>query len=419
MLTALEKRVSKTQQTFPLELPTGATEDVAVTWDIIDKSTAAYVKMVHEYDIAEVIKSMVVRNGLSRTFAVLPKPGNLDLDDAVVGFHDFYALLANKADADALRVASEPITRYILNGKHPRDDKAFAGWSRAFAMARKAKKTVLGVLSIDLPLALGDSKYKCGGTQHYVAFAFDTRIHRLYIFDSASKDPHADQSEVLFIMRFAFEALSKMPVAVEGLAYNNILQPGAGDRREENEFSYNNQNVFCHTWSMWFAVVFMNFYDSKRREDALAFIRSLSHRNQLLNLAMIKRFAGWLTVSLKEESRDTGFATRAYERAKEKGDNARTQEVLVMYALQRDKYVGLNYIYNYKNKSFVSVEHVCRLRHVKMDIDVLDGLEHVDIGAYIKESRRIRCPIGWQLYTPTRRCRKVPLNAAIINGVNH
>jgi len=406
-------------------------EEVHVSWPIIDKSTENYAKLLQDYDIAQIVNSFLRRYGKSKQFAVLPKPGNLDLSDKAVDFNGFYTLLEktkrkyakhdlSKASAEehaALEEAAGPIVDYFLTGKHPTADKQFQGWKAAYGRAISARKNILGIISIDLPLEYymrgsESPKYKCAGTQHYVGFAYDPRVNKLYIFDSASKNPNADHSEIVYLLKYSFEKLSKAGVpTVEGLVFRNVLQPGAGDKKEEDERSYNNQNVFCHTWSLWFTLVFMSFYECDSHKicvPALKFIRSLSHRNGLLNLAMIKRFAGWMTVFLRdeEESDDASkkFAVRAYNRAKEGGDVKRLQEVLGMYALAKDPYVGLNYVYCAGTGSYISVERLCLRRKVKMDVDILDSLDHLDINKYIEKSKEIRCPVDKVLNPETKRC---------------
>ena len=434
-LSSIEKQLSKPTLTYPISTPLDTAEEVNITWDIIDKSTENYAKLLQEYDIAEIVKSFLQRYGKSKQFAMLPKPGNLDLSDKVLNFNGFYTLLedtkqkypkhdlskASQEEHRALEDAAEPILNYFLTGKHPTATKQFLGWKQAFSRNSKTKN-ILGIISIDLPMAYhtpkhNTRKYKCSGTQHYVAFAYDPRVNKLYIFDSASKDPNADHSEVVYLLTYTFQRLSKStPPEVEGLVFRNVLQPGAGDKKEEDERSYNNQNVFCHTWSLWFTLVFMCFYECDAHQiclPALRFIRSLSHRNNLFNLAMIKRFAGWITMFLEEEDSTNDaaaskkFAVRAYHRAKEVQDDKRLQEVLSMYALAKDPYFGLFYIYNATNKQYISVDRLYLRRKVKMDIDILDTLEDLDIQNYTMKSKEIRCPVDKVLNTATKRCRKV------------
>lgn len=432
-LSLLERRLSKDELFIPVEIPylEGEMEQVKVNWDFIDKSTAAYSVLIQTYHLADILKSFASQFNKSKQISVFPVPGNLDISDKDVNFHDFYATLEivkdkyhrrslkriKQDDMEKLRTACKPVVQYMTKGKHPDKDKVFSGWSNAFSVSRRFKKNVmLGVFPFDLPQRKDkansvDYEYKASGTQHYVSFAYDAKLRKLFIFDSASKNPGKDYSEVYFILRFVWEELVGGDFEVEPLVFRNILQPGAGDKREENERSYNNQNVFCHTWSMWFCLVMICFYETEHQRRAIKFIRSLSHRDHLLNLAIIKRFAGFLTLMLDEEygKRDVTdkFAIRAYERAKEKNDDKRLQEVLRIYTMARDPYIGLNYIYCYKNNTIISVESMCLARKVKMDVDLLESIHNLDINAYIEKSKEVRCQTGYKLYEQTGRCRKI------------
>jgi hypothetical protein len=430
-ITYLEKRYSKDSLSFPIEIPIGETEQLNVSWNIIDQSSSNYATLLQDFDIAEIVKSFVKRYKKSSNIAVLPKPGNLDLKDKVVNFHNFYAELeelkrqydndlskASPSEIGILKGECEPIVEYILSGQHPNQSKQFSGWSSSFSRALKMKKNIiLGIISIDLPAYVSYKKYKCTGTQHYVAFAYDAQLNKLILFDSASKNPSIDHSEVLYILKFVFDKLLGKEFILDSMVFRNVLQPGAGDQKEEDPKSYNNQNVFCHTWSLWFSLIIICFYNTPQHDTAMKFIRSLSHRNPLLNLVMIKRFAGWICVYLdenKEEREETAakkFASKAYERAKERNDTKRLQETLEMYTLNLDPYVGLNYVYAYKNNKYVAIERVCISRKVKMDVDLLDQLDFIDINTYIEKSKQIRCPKGWALFEKTKRCRKI-INSA-------
>jgi hypothetical protein len=435
-VTYVEKVMSKAHMYEDIEIPGYAIdadeplhEQLEIDWDVIDTSTSKYAKLLQEYDISEVVKSFCQRYAKSKSFYILPKPGNLDLTDKEVGFKDFYATLdeikdtsksqnkLSRTQSTLLRTKCQPIISYLLSGNHSKEDKRFHGWKNAVNAAKKAKKDVImGILSVDLPYIVessqGEKQYKNSGTQHYVAFAYDLRLKCMYQFDSASKDVSKDLTELYYILKYVVDEMVGHDTSqIIALKYRNILQPGAGDKKEEDERSYNNQNVFCHTWSLWFCLVFVVFYNSSKHTDAMKFLRSLSHRNPVLNLAMIKRFAGWLTGFLQDEDEaqhtaKVRFPIRVYEKAKEKGDNVKVQSLLSQFAIRNNPYLGLNYIWNYKTKSVIKVETLCLRRKVKMDVDLLDTITKVNINAYIEKSKEIRCPIGYYLNKPTKRCRK-------------
>lgn len=269
-----------------------------------------------------------------------------------------------------------------------------------------------------IPVKTKPGKYTCVGTQHFVAFAFDMKRKELILFDSASRDPLKDETELTYMLRFTFEELFKDPKAVipasikvTSMTYRNVLQPGAGTKSEENERSYNNQNVFCHTWSLWFALVFICFYDTAKHDPAMKFLMTLSHRNPMLNLVMIKRFARWLIFFLEEDEKPVvEFPQIRFERSR---SHAAQQQIINHYIMASRPFIGLEYIFNYKTKRFIQVDRVCRRRKVKLDVDILDSLEKVNIFAFKAKSQEIQCPPGHILNTTTKRCRKQYRNAPI------
>jgi len=417
-LTVIEKKYSKPDLLIPVSITEEINESAPVSFNIIDKASSYYSKFLHEYDISEIIKSLAQRFGKNKQYCVLSKAGNLDLNDPLVGFHDFIVLLEQYKQTqkngalieDHLRIKATPIINYLLNGAHTNKEKVFPGWKRTFATSKKGLFS--GILSIDLPSYVDVNKYICGGSQHYIAFTFDKQNQTLYLFDSATKNLVKEDSEVFYILKFAFEALMKgkttTTIQVYPMIFQHILQPGAGDKHEEDEYSYNNQNVFCHTWSLWFLTLFICFYNPGHPEEGLQFISSLSHSSSLLNLAMIKRFALWLFNILNEEPIDTRkhFAVRAYQRAVEFKDIKRKNEVVSLYIEKTYPWVGLQYIYNYKNKEFISVEALCIDNKLKMDIHILDDLPTLRISDYLEIHAMKKCPRDKLLNMHTNRCVK-------------
>ena len=416
----LERIFSKPKYEFPIK------DNITwqLSWDIIDTSTANYAIKLQEYNIAEILKAFLGRFGKNKILQILPKPGNLDIKDVATGFHDYYALLEEikaknagkvpESRLEDLRAKCTPIVQYFITGKHPDKSKVFSGFRAAVQTARRYRKYVLlGTISIDMPIPVKTKpgKYTCVGTQHFVAFAFDMKRKELILFDSASRDPLKDETELTYMLRFTFEELFKDPKAVipaaikvTSMTYRNVLQPGAGTKSEENERSYNNQNVFCHTWSLWFSLVFICFYDTAKHDPAMKFLLSLSHRNPMLNLVMIKRFARWLIIFLDEDEKPVvEFPQIRFERSR---SHAAQQQIINHYIMASRPFIGLEYVFNYKTKRFIKVDWVCRRRKVKLDVDILDSLEKVNIFTFKAKSQEIQCPPGHILNTTTKRCRK-------------
>jgi hypothetical protein len=85
------------EATIQVSLPTTPPEmaPLPITWELIDHATDTYAKTLHQYNMAEMIKGLLKKTARSSHYAILPTPGNLDLNDAFIGFHDF--LLARDA----------------------------------------------------------------------------------------------------------------------------------------------------------------------------------------------------------------------------------------------------------------------------------------------------------------------------------
>lgn len=413
METSIERQFSK------LKLLEKVHEDIEidVSWDLIDESSSRYAKSLQEYDISEIVKTFISRFGKSKSFHALPKPGNFDIKDPSLNFVSFLTYLedlksrnksvknSTQLEKDELREKCDNIVNYLIKGKHSDSEKQFGGWEASIRNAKKAKKTVLlGIVSVDIPVIKKTGKYDCSGTQHYVAFAYDLKINELFLFDSASNDPLKDETELSLMLKYTFTSLTGDDVKIISMRYQNVLQPGAGDKKEEDERSYNNQNVFCHTWSLWFCLVFISFYNTPLHDEAIKFLKKLSHRNPLLNLAMIKRFAGWVSLFISEEQDKIEFPSTAYERAR---TDARKHDVLRKYLLEKNPYIGLNYVYNFKTKRFIKVESLCFKRKVKLDIDILDKMKKININDFIEKSKILRCSVGNFLNELTNRCNKI------------
>ena len=349
-LTYLEKIMTKPFINEDVEIPSDpVTKDqVKISWDLINKSTSNYALLLQKYDISEVVKSFIKRYGQSKKFSSLPKAGNIDVSDSELNYRRFYGAMERikekrgnrttfkESETEELKTECHKIVQYVLTGKHEDQRKRFVGWQSAFKNAKKNRKEVLvGILSVDVPHAVRSKhnvEYEDSGGQHYTAFAYEMKSKELYLFDSSTTDPVKDGSENYFILKFVFDELEGQEVKVTGLRYRNTLQPGAGNEKGETYYSYNNQNVFCHTWSLWFSILFIVFYKSNKKDVFINFLQSLSHRNPLLNLAMIKRFAGWLTTFLideedEEEMSKAKFPLKLYNKHVENGDKVKVATV--------------------------------------------------------------------------------------------
>lgn len=323
----------KTAASVSLSLPNHTMAQVPVTWDIIDHATDTYAKTLHEYNMAELIKVLLKNSGKTALYTVLPTPGNIDLKDPHLGFQAFLDALEQKPMGD-LATAAAPIQTYLLTGKHPCASKAFTGWKRGLATK---KPMMAGTISIDLP--------GCSDTQHYIAFVYLKPTHQLVLFDSASKNPIHDKNEIYYLLRETFGHPE-----MTGVPFAYILQPGAGDKKSEDPRSYNNQNVFCHTWTLWFLMMFFTHFNLNDPEGSLKILAAFAHSSERLNLAMIKQFAISLLPYIYDppspEAVAKKFPVRAYERAVMKKDEMRLAGILENYIKVSEPMTGLGYIYD-------------------------------------------------------------------------
>jgi hypothetical protein len=378
--TRLEKRYGG----FPrasLELPKeagNANMAVEISWDTIDHAAHVYAKTLQEYNIGEIVKAVHKRIKKDKYYSILPSAGNLDLTDKEVGKGKTSVVLGRPSVQARLKTAAAPIVAYLLTGKHSKENKQFNGWKRGLTASQK-KPMVAGILSIDLPQSAGHEgqyKYVCGGTQHYIAFVYIKASGELYLFDSATKNPIRDHTEVYYILKYTFqELIGSIPLEIKRIPFKHVLQLGAGDRSVEDPHSYNNQNVFCHTWSLWFLTTFAILYDPSSPENDdknIAALAKLAHPDEMLNLAMIKRFAFWLLDYIYEPETESKIASkfplRAYQRAVERGETDRLKGILETYMKHKDPMVGLRYLYSYKNKTIISIDALATDQKLQMDI---------------------------------------------------
>jgi hypothetical protein len=216
---------------------------------------------------------------------------------------------------------------------------------------------IAGTISIDLPEPSSDHRYTCSGTQHYIAFVYIKAQSQLYLFDSASKNPIRDHNEINDILYYTLgePTLSYIP-------FPYVLQPGAGDRSTENPRSYNNQNVFCHTWTLWFLTHFFLHYNPATPEASEAQLAQLAHSSERQNLAMIKRFAIDLLPFIYEPPSPSRIAAkfpiRAYKKAVERNDLMRLHSILTNYIKYAEPMTGLGYIYDAKHRKVIPIMEV-------------------------------------------------------------
>lgn len=432
-VSALEKLYGSKDIEVDLNIDSGlgGKVKVAIDWDIIDNATAEYAELIKEYDFALIMKDLVSRYSKSSAIQIMPMAGNISFTDKHVNFADFYTelegsrerltkkLFSSRENEIQLKERCHSVVKYLTSGTHQDDELSFAGWRKTFNLAKtKNKQLCLGVLSVDIPTyykTKGNKIYYIpSGTQHYVSFAYEFMSRKLFLFDSASKDPMNDKTEVYFILKFAFEELEGTAVEVIGMKFPHILQPGAGDQQTENERSYNNQNVFCHTWSLWFGTMVAMFFDAKKgfvSTGLMNHFADCAHRDGMLNLAMIKRFAFWLSSFLADDANTEARSPkrqRAYDKAVRENNASVLKQMYKDLYMQQNKLQGLNFIWNYKLDKPLLVEDICIAGKVKFDMLYVESeVSAYTIDAFAELTKKKRCPLGYILNEKTKRCRKL------------
>ncbi len=156
------------------------------------------------------------------------------------------------------------------------------------------------------------------------------------------------------------------------MKFKYLLQPGAGEIKEESIKSYNNQNIFCHTWILWFTTLCLIKYNTSFN-ITIKEVQKLAHKNELLNLAMIKRFAFWLSEFLDEkEKKISKFPVRLYNKAESTNDIIKLNKLILDHAIRNNKYICLKFIYCYKNDKIINIDDIVDKNLIKADIYDLD-----------------------------------------------
>lgn len=93
-------------------------------------------------------------------------------------------------------------------------------------------KSVCGLIGVPMP----------DGGDHYVSYIFDKKDKILYYFDSAI-DKDYKEVETFKILTYTFEP--------NKVVKNSKTFETAGGA-DDSKYSYISQNIFCHSWSLWF-----------------------------------------------------------------------------------------------------------------------------------------------------------------------
>jgi hypothetical protein len=146
------------------------------------------------------------------------------------------------------------------------------------------KRYNVGIFSID------------GGGDHYLTFVLDTQEKTAWLFDSLRKNA-MDRDGIITFVRTLFPGYS-----ISGLNISSgcgKFEPLFSDTFLIDE-EYVDQNIFCHTWSLWFIYqVVRGVKDGWSISTIISYINKAC-KTPRENLIRIKKFAAWLTKNILE-----------------------------------------------------------------------------------------------------------------------
>lgn len=138
----------------------------------------------------------------------------------------------------------------------------------------KTKKIVLGLIGITMAKA-GDTE---DNSAHYVSYVYFKgaagRAARLCMFDSGGWT----KEEIYYsLMKETFDMDESQLELNTG-----VFEKDGGESK--SEYTYVGQNIFCHTWSLWFWNQLLGNKLSMKEIDAMAGRGPLANRNNLIRI---------------------------------------------------------------------------------------------------------------------------------------
>lgn len=322
-------------------------------YKMVDASTAAYANWINNesrnYDmyVNKILKNFPILRHQVRVFeppATLgdlgvewePKPGSKKLVSVEI------------ESRKVLNDEYKEVMSYVHTKKSRKPDipnmkKFFEGGFNAGAKSLKTSwyNTFKSALDSNVPLLIGlfaGFTSKCNVVKnntptgltnaHFNAFAYVVPTRTLYIFDSAMA-PTSGKYEHAFILESVFQHMldtynrgrPQAKIVTEAViiaAGNNPLQPEAGGTDGKDAKS---QNVFCHTWCIWFHTMILYLAEgglqSSRSptandvangiKNAIRKIKNIVMPTDEQNLSMIKFFAYMLVMHFHDDKVATGL----------------------------------------------------------------------------------------------------------------
>lgn len=224
-------------------------------------ATHKYIKEMQEFDIGIIAETMVQVLKLSDKFTVLPYPGIINLSYLT-------------EDARDIKVKNTTLDKY---------------WKK-----KGNKRYTAGILAIDIT---GD---------HYLAFVLDNKMKTAYLFDSLSTNAVTAKTGFTRLIKDIFPGYK-----IEGIDICSgcgKFEPLWSDPFLQKD-EYVDQNIFCHTWSLWFIYQILLGVQNGI-EDIGVTVKAINNAcgTPRENLLRIKNFAAWLSKNILEVELPTEFS---------------------------------------------------------------------------------------------------------------
>lgn len=180
-------------------------------------------------------------------------------------------------------------------------------WDTEIPIVKKARPNYryrynIGVLSISHGY-LDEMTPQEAGEQlilHYLAYILDNKTKEIWLFDSLSSDPANE--EITGFANFARAIYPKYEIRGMQICSGCVYEP-------VQDVEMHNQNIFCHTWSLYF--IFMVLKGLKSKQTIEQTIEKLNRTcgTPQYNLRKVKQFAYFIVKEFTEFPLSEDFLT--------------------------------------------------------------------------------------------------------------
>ena len=283
------KTIKKSQiRTIKSKSTTTKTPKIPTMTDVV-KASSIYADELNSNPLTPVVQSILdIRNSQDKIKFVAAPYIYIDRSNYI------YEEKSKNYDLESyLYTDEDPETKKIIEYDIETDTDALSGpiADSVFNIFRKYK---LGSVHTRFAGIMGIKIHNADGTifgDHYVSYVYDNGDFAF--FDSGTPNPceiQKEENNTYIILNEVMKKVknSKKTNRHKKLTYScntGIFETAAG--ASEDDKNYIGQNIFCHSWSMWFIYQFVVLRKSMTEIDALAGKGENADRNNLLR---IKRF---------------------------------------------------------------------------------------------------------------------------------